>query len=149
MTTKEKILDAAIDLFSQKGYREISVREIAKAVGIKASSLYKHYENKESILESIFAMFKEKISLTALPSEELERYVSGVTPEQYLNDAFELFKSVMWSPETVKISKIITIEQQRNRSVREFFLREIIEKPTRMMKDALDLMKKGVAPVRF
>lgn len=47
---------------------------------------------------------------------------------------------VMWSPEVVKIAKIITIEQQRNRSVRDFFLTELIEKPTQTLKRALDIM---------
>lgn len=42
MTTKERILKESLTLFSEKGYSDVSVGEIAGAVGIKAPSLYKH-----------------------------------------------------------------------------------------------------------
>ena len=139
-STKEKIMLASIDLFAEKGYKEISVREIAKAVGIKASSLYKHYENKEDILESIFAMFQEKMGQTAFPQEELKGYVNSVSPETYFYESFELFKKIMWAPVFVKIARIITIEHRRSQSVRKFFLEELIEKPAQMLRDVLDIM---------
>lgn len=141
--TKEKILRVCIDLFSEKSYRDISVRDIAKAVGIKASSLYKHYKSKEDILESVFSLFREKMTQTEIPQGALERFIESVTPEGYFNGAFDSFMKVMWSPEVVKIAKIITIEQQRNRSVRNFFLTELIEKPTQMLKRALDIMARS------
>lgn len=140
LSTKETIRNVAIDLFAAKGFREVPVREIAKEVGIKASSLYKHYENKEAILESIFALFKQKMGRTVIPEEALKQYVLSVTPEQYFNESFDIFRQVMWAPDIIKISKIINIEQQRNESVREFFLQELIEKPMKTLKYVLDLM---------
>ena len=50
MSTKEKILDAALTLFAENGYDGTSVEQIAHVVGIKAPSLYKHYKGKEDIL---------------------------------------------------------------------------------------------------
>ena len=44
MSTKEKILDAALTLFAENGYDGTSVEQIANIVGIKAPSLYKHYK---------------------------------------------------------------------------------------------------------
>ena len=41
MTTKERIQQEALALFSQKGYKAVTVEEISKSVGIKAPSLYK------------------------------------------------------------------------------------------------------------
>ena len=40
--TKQRILEKSLELFSTKGYDSVSVGEIAKAVGIKAPSLYKN-----------------------------------------------------------------------------------------------------------
>ncbi|HAS56392.1 MAG TPA: TetR/AcrR family transcriptional regulator, partial [Firmicutes bacterium] len=51
--TKEKIVDKALELFSIKGYEAVSVNEIAKAVGIRASSLYNHYPSKQAIFDAI------------------------------------------------------------------------------------------------
>ena len=50
MDTKQRILDEALTLFSEKGYANVFVADIAKRVGIKAPSLYKHYKNKYHIL---------------------------------------------------------------------------------------------------
>ena len=43
MDTKERILEEALSLFSKKGFKAVTVEEIAQKVGIKAPSLYKHY----------------------------------------------------------------------------------------------------------
>ena len=53
MTTKERIIDQALDLFSRKGYDGVSVRDISGAVGIKESSLYNHFKNKQDIFDTI------------------------------------------------------------------------------------------------
>lgn len=53
LSTKEKILDAALTLFAENGYDGTSVEQIAGIVGIKAPSLYKHYKGKEDILNSL------------------------------------------------------------------------------------------------
>ena len=46
MTTKEKILNVSLILFSEKGYSDVFVGDIAAAVVIKALSLYKHFKGK-------------------------------------------------------------------------------------------------------
>lgn len=51
--TKQKILDKALELFSAHGYDSVSVGEIAKAVGIKAPSLYNHFPSKQAIFDAI------------------------------------------------------------------------------------------------
>ena len=53
--TKQRILDQALELFSTKGYDSVSVGEIAKAVGIKAPSLYNHFPSKQAIFDAIVA----------------------------------------------------------------------------------------------
>ncbi|MGH4117400.1 TetR/AcrR family transcriptional regulator [Clostridium sp.] len=42
MTTKERILDETLTLFSKNSYDGVSVKDIPNAVGVKDSSLYKH-----------------------------------------------------------------------------------------------------------
>jgi len=53
MNTKERIIETALELFSQRGYDGVSVREIARAVGIRESSIYNHFENKRAIFDGI------------------------------------------------------------------------------------------------
>jgi len=53
MTTKEKITETALDLFSQRGYDGVSVRDIARAVGIRESSIYNHFQSKRAVFDAI------------------------------------------------------------------------------------------------
>ncbi|MEN0002661.1 MAG: TetR/AcrR family transcriptional regulator [Bacteroidota bacterium] len=50
---RQEILEAAAQLFRDKGYSATSMRDLAKAVSLKASSLYNHIGGKEEILREI------------------------------------------------------------------------------------------------
>ena len=63
MTTKEKIMDVALHMFSERGYEAVSIRDICGEVGIKESTLYYHFKNKMDILDSLIAKFKEHIEI--------------------------------------------------------------------------------------
>ncbi|GHU83423.1 hypothetical protein AGMMS50284_6950 [Clostridia bacterium] len=58
-------------MFFESGYRGVSVRDLAKVVGIKASSVYSHYESKEDILKSIYEYYNEQRRLAAPDINEL------------------------------------------------------------------------------
>lgn len=51
--TSEKILDEALNLFSKYGYAGTSVQDLGAAVGVKAPSLYKHFESKKAIYDEV------------------------------------------------------------------------------------------------
>ena len=53
ISTKERILDAALILFSEKGYDGVGIDLIAETVGLKGPSLYRHYKGKEEILNTL------------------------------------------------------------------------------------------------
>ncbi|HEY9738711.1 MAG TPA: TetR/AcrR family transcriptional regulator, partial [Trichocoleus sp.] len=48
--TQTKILDAALRLFSQKGYGGTTTRDLAQAAGVAEGTLFRHFENKKAIL---------------------------------------------------------------------------------------------------
>jgi AcrR family transcriptional regulator len=49
-TRKEQILEAAVQLFSERGYHGTTIREIAEASGMLSGSLYAHIQTKEDLL---------------------------------------------------------------------------------------------------
>ncbi len=51
--TKERILETALELFSQNGYAGTNVRELTAALGLVKSSLYKHFESKAAIWNAL------------------------------------------------------------------------------------------------
>ncbi len=61
MTTKERITEEALTLFSTNGYQGTSVKSIADAVGIRDASLYKHFKSKQEIFSSIVDLINTHI----------------------------------------------------------------------------------------
>ena len=65
--TKERILAAALDMFSQNGYAGTNVRELAASLGLVKSGLYKHFQSKEEIwnalLDQMIAYYNERFNL--------------------------------------------------------------------------------------
>jgi len=57
ISTKEKIFNVAVKLFSEKGYMEVSMREIADIAGITVAGIYNHYDSKEDILYSLYDFY--------------------------------------------------------------------------------------------
>lgn len=51
--SRRMILDRTARLLVEKGYSSTSLRDIANAVGMKAGSLYYHFDSKESLVEEI------------------------------------------------------------------------------------------------
>ena len=47
--TKERILAAALEQFSQNGYAGTNIRELTASLGLVKSAMYKHFESKEDI----------------------------------------------------------------------------------------------------
>ena len=47
--TRERTMEIAARLFAQNGFKGVSMRDIANAVGIKAASLYNHFSDKEDL----------------------------------------------------------------------------------------------------
>ncbi|XHH09097.1 MAG: TetR/AcrR family transcriptional regulator [Candidatus Bathyarchaeia archaeon] len=119
--TAEKIFDAAIDLFAQQGYDNVSVRDIAKAVGIKESSIYKHYTNKEQILQKIIQYPLAKMYSIAAREDTTEQIIVKMGFEGFISDCSEVFISWILDPSTVKIMRIFYIELYHNKEISQSF----------------------------
>ncbi|MEM7185119.1 MAG: TetR/AcrR family transcriptional regulator [Bacteroidota bacterium] len=61
-TRKEEIIQVASQLFKEKGYSAVSMRDIAQAMGMKAASLYNHIESKQEILSVLVLELARKFT---------------------------------------------------------------------------------------
>ena len=51
--TRQALLDAGLDVFAEKGYFGASLRDIARAVGVRESALYHYFDSKEALFQAI------------------------------------------------------------------------------------------------
>ena len=127
--TKEQIMDAAIDLFSQKGYDAVSIRDIARAVGIRESSIYNHFKGKEDIMDSIMDFFIAELSKYDPADVPMEPALAKYGPEGFMDMAGRAYMERLKNPRMEKIWRLIAIELYRNRKIRDFFKTTMIEVP--------------------
>ena len=105
-TTVRRILEAAYELFAEKGYRGSSMREIAERSGIKAGSIYNHFKNKEEIFEAVFIEKHPLFRILSLLDE-----VEGQTAEELLSNAIDrLNKEIGSDPRLLNIFFVELVE---------------------------------------
>ena len=114
--TKERILAAALDMFSQNGYAGTNVRELTASLGLVKSSMYKHFESKEeiwnSLLDEMIAYYAGRFgSPEHLPPtpDSLEGLVSMT---------MRMADFTIHDERIVKTRKVLTIEQFRDERAR-------------------------------
>ena len=115
--TKERILAAALDMFSQNGYAGTNIRELAGALGMGKSSMYRHFESKEEIwnalLDELIAYYEARFgSMEHLPPvpDSLEDLVTMT---------IHMVNFTVHDEKVVKTRKMLTIEQFRDERARD------------------------------
>lgn len=144
LPTKERIFEASVNLFSQKGFDAVSMREIGREVGIRESSIYNHYKNKEAILESIINYLISEMEANSLTEDEIDKLIA-MGPEVFFETGSKAFITGMSNPKTEKIWRILSIEVFHNEKIKKFFIDDLLESPinvwekifTKMMKNGL------------
>ena len=105
---KEKIFDVSINLFSEYGYDGVSIRQIAKEVGIRESSIYNHFPSKESILDAILKYYIEQMMSEDIPIDKASENLD-ISFEHFYRAGVQAFASQL---KIEKMSKITMINNQ-------------------------------------
>lgn len=116
-STKDKILNAALDLFSENGYDGTSVDSIAEAAGIKGPSLYKHFKGKNEILEAMLEKVNDYYNERFVGFSNEKKDVKALIPEsmeELTRMTLTRIYFTMHDPIIQKMRKTIAIEQFRN-----------------------------------
>ena len=84
--SKTEILDAAIPMFAEAGFNGVSMRDIAKKVGLNAASLYHHFQDKHTLYSKAMSFaFARKTEIFSAPLSE------DIPPEQRLKKFIAVF----------------------------------------------------------
>lgn len=121
MTTKDRILFAALELFARDGYEGVGMQQIAQATGIKAPSIYKHYKGKRDIFEAIIRRM-EQLDAEAAEACNLPVAPPDKDPSAYVRSnaadlaAFARRQFRFWTedPFASAFRRMLTIEQFRS-----------------------------------
>ena len=140
VNNKDKIFDSSIDLFSQYGYDGVSIRQIASEVGIKESSIYNHYSNKQEILTTILKYYVEEMVSDDIPIEQASLNLDKGF-DFFYEAGCDAFLSKLKEDKMMKITRLLFIESYHNDEVRDFLKKSIIEAPVEGWMNLFNLMK--------
>ena len=141
--TKERILAAALEMFSQKGYEGTNIRELSASLGLVKSGVYKHYESKEEIwnalLDRMIAYYGERFGspehLPPVPD----------SPEEFIVMTMRMADLTIHDEQIVKTRKVLTLEQFRDDRARNLATKHFLTGLTEMFTHIFaGMMDKGL-----
>lgn len=138
--TKERILAAALEMFSQNGYAGTNIRELTASLGLVKSAMYRHFASKEEIwnalLDEMIAYYAERFGspehLPPVP-DSLEALVAMT---------MRMVDFTVHDEKIIMTRKLLTIEQFRDERARDLatkhFLTGLREMFTRIFTGMMD-----------
>lgn len=136
MNTKLRILDAALTLFSEKGYHTVSVAQIADAVGIKAPSLYKHYKSKRDIFDAILFEMQTRynnqtntLQMNGSNATADAGIFSSVSEDSLIQMGIGLFTYFLHDDYVCRFRKMLTIEQFHDSELSAIYTKQYTDDP--------------------
>ena len=138
--TKERILATALDMFSQNGYAGTNIRELTAALGMVKSSMYKHFESKEAIWNSLLDEMIAYYDTSFGSPEHLPPVPESLAELRTMT--MQMVNFTVHDEKVVKVRKLLTIEQFRDGRARELaskhFLTGLEEMFTRIFAGMTD-----------
>ena len=128
MDTKAKIMDVALHMFSERGYEAVSIRDICGEVGIKESTLYYHFKNKQDILDSLFIRFEEHVNSLLNVLHSPDAWNDSRRPSFEWIDTY-FFDQYLLDPFCNMMMRLMLIEQLHNKDIQQKYNRWLFEEP--------------------
>lgn len=140
--TKQRILQEALKLFSQSGYKGTSMNDIASQLNVTKAALYKHYKSKQEILDSIVetmnGLDRERAREYDMPDGTREEDVA-----EYKNIAVAKIKQftkvqfLHWTEDEFccQFRKMLTLEQYRDPEMAQLYQTYLADGPLSYMEE--------------
>ncbi len=136
MDTKKKIVDEALTLFSERGYANVFVADIAERVGIKAPSIYKHYKSKQAIFDAIIEEMNRRfleeagaLNINGADASADAEVYKHISEEQLIAIGSGLFMYFLHDDYTRRFRKMLTIEQFHDRKLADVYMKQYVDDP--------------------
>lgn len=148
-TSKENMLLVALRLFAQKGYEATSIFDIAHELEITKGAIYKHFKNKQDILDAIISKMEENdqrfaeqfiMPIHVLSLEEKEAY-QKVTMKQVIDFSLAMF--TYWTEDEFAslFRKMLTIEQYHDKKMNLLYQNYLGDGPYQYILDIFKTME--------
>jgi AcrR family transcriptional regulator len=144
--SRRVLLDAALRLFSRRGYRATTVRDISEAAGVSTGNLYHHFADKEAIFRTLLEEYREITISNRFPI--MRALTAGVFPQNLEELAYATRDSVRQFRSYMVLHYVDVIEFE-GKHIRNFYsdLAQRFAEAIREKQGSLDpKLRPGVSP---
>ena len=148
--TRGRIVAAAFELFAQRGYHAVSVRDIASSVGIKDASLYNHFSGKQAIFDAVLAEQLERTRAAFAeagvmfePTEDPSGYAGAF--DEVERRVLAGFRRFFEDEDMVRLHRLLAMSRFFNERAAAAYRFVFVEQPQAIQRAVFEhLMAKGL-----
>ncbi len=135
-STRDKILDVSLTLFSSKGYKATTMRDIAAEVGVRQGAIYNHFKGKEEILQHLINGMMDSALLKIFErfENEPEVYKKG---KSVLSKIATTFKLLSFDPQNEALFRLMMQEIFRNQKIRDLYYEHFYQQNVKKLSSLL------------
>jgi AcrR family transcriptional regulator len=144
-SSKQKILDAALEVFAKQGYHSSTVESIAKTAGISKGLMYNYFKSKEDMLNELMIGMMEALMCELMPLKPGKKFTKkdiinfiSVGIDLVLEKPYywKLYFSVAMQPEVMNIvfDKMMELGQPYFIGITQYYKEKGIKNPEVMMR---------------
>jgi AcrR family transcriptional regulator len=117
MSTKEKLFETALCLFSEKGFNATTIRDITGRTGLTPGTFYNHFAGKDELLQAVYDYYSRLYIQPREPAavaQDYERLLARYGPAGLFEFITKSYIDAMRNEKLVRLTKIILMEQYTN-----------------------------------
>ena len=104
--SRTRILDAATEIASERGYEGTSIALVSTKCGLPASSIYWHFKDKDDLIAAVIERsFAQWLSAWQMPDE-------GTPRERFVGLAMQVAKALLDSPDFLRLGLMLALERR-------------------------------------
>ena len=119
--TRRRILDAALELFSERGYHNTSMDDVVRAAGLSKGGVYFHFPSKDAMFSALYdecadALFHRSLAAAIAEDDTLNRLAAGV--RAFIQGCWELRSARVVFGETIGMNPLL--DRKREETMTRF-----------------------------
>lgn len=129
----EELLDAALAVFGERGFRSATLEEVASRAGVSKGTVYLYFSSKEALFQEVVA---RKIVSRVMAAEELTRNYHGpIMPllEQLITRLWEFISL----PEFAAMSRVMQAELPQFPELHRYYFEQVVQRHRQLLREVM------------
>ncbi len=140
-STKDKILNVALDMFSTRGYSSVSIRDISRAIGIKESSIYYHFKNKQDIFEHLLYIVQGLIESMKTSFNNVLSVANEISQQGFVAAGISYIEKFLLAEQVYSIINMLSIEKSTNAQAADYYVKFLFDIPLEHHQQVYTILK--------